>query len=121
MPPQKIVLADKAAHIQAPWTPGIVGALNGQLVKLARTQGAFVWHAHQDEDELFLVLEGELNIHFEDGSLCLRPGELCVVPRGVRHQPEGEALILLFEPASTRNTGEQDAAFTVEAEALTML
>jgi mannose-6-phosphate isomerase-like protein (cupin superfamily) len=109
MPPEKVSLASATTAVKAPWTPAPLAALNGQLVKLVRTEGPFVWHAHADEDELFLVVEGALDLHFEDGTVHLGPSELCVVPRGVRHKPEGDAVVLLFEPAETVRTGDAAA------------
>lgn len=89
------------------WSPRIVGELNGQHVKLARLVGEFVWHAHADADELFLVVRGALTIRLEDRDLTLGPGELTIIPRGVRHLPiaDDEVWALLFEPAGTVSTG----------------
>jgi len=89
------------------WTPKIVGELNGQQVKLAKFQGEFVWHHHENEDELFLVVQGELLIQLRDRDVHLKEGELFIVPRGVEHKPvaKNEAHILLFEPAATLHTG----------------
>lgn len=114
----KVSLAQAVAGLEQSWTPRVLAALNGQLVKIARTEGEFVWHSHEHEDELFLVVEGRLDIHLEDRVVHLDPGELFVVPRGVRHKPVGDAAILLFEPASTRSTGELTEARTVEPEDL---
>ena len=102
-------LAQKLAQFRKPWDPKIVGELNGQPVKLAKLEGAFIWHHHQNEDELFLVLHGSLRLEFRDGSVTLGPGELYIVPRGVEHRPvaEEETHVLLFEPVSTVNTGEE--------------
>ncbi len=104
----KVNLAEKFALFTEQWTPKIVAELNGQQVKLAKVQGEFVWHTHDDEDELFLVVSGKLTIRFRDREVELGPGEWLVVPRGVEHQPVAfeEAMILLFEPTSTINTGE---------------
>lgn len=90
------------------WKPRIVADLNENFVKLAKVQGEFVWHRHDDEDELFLVVHGRLTIHLRDRSVELGEGDLCVVPRGVEHLPvaEREAHILLLEPKTTRNTGQ---------------
>ena len=115
MPPAIVSLSHQATTLAAPWTPRILAELNGQQVKLFRAEGPFIWHQHDQEDELFLVVEGRLSIEFEDGMVELSPGELCVVPRGVRHKPAGEAVILLLEPTGTRNTGEvADSLLTVE-------
>ncbi len=111
-------LAEKFSKLDAPWSPRIVGELNGQYVKVAKLEGEFVWHHHEHEDELFLVTRGELRIELEDGELHLREGELAIVPRGVRHRPValGEAHVVLFEPRSTVNTGELRNERTTEVE-----
>ena len=103
----KINLHEKLSLITEHWRPRVVAELNGQEVKLVKVHGEFVWHHHEMEDELFLVLRGSLRIEFRDGAVTLGPGEMLVVPRGVEHRPiaEEEAEILLFEPAATRNTG----------------
>ena len=90
------------------WSPKVVAELNGQLLKVAKLRGEFVWHDHAGEDELFLVVRGRLEIQFEGGAVTLGEGECCVVPRGVRHNPvaEEECWIVLFEPAETRHTGD---------------
>lgn len=115
MPPTKVVLSDKLARIPEPWQPHIVAELNGQHVKLARLRGEFMWHRHDAEDELFLVVTGVLRLEFRDGVVELRPGELLVVPRGVEHRPvaEEEVEVLLFEPAGTLNTGNVVSERTV--------
>ena len=104
---QKVNLAAKLALFDDHWHPRIVGALNGQLVKLAKLQGSFDWHHHQDEDELFLVIKGELVIELRDGEVRLAPGEFFIVPRGVEHRPVAteETHVMLFEPAGTLHTG----------------
>lgn len=113
--PAPVNLRAKAAAIPALWTPGIVGELNGQHVKLARILGEFVWHAHEHEDECFLVLHGQLRIEFRDGEVTVGEGEMYIVPRGMEHRPvaEEETHILLFEPISTRHTGAVDDPRTV--------
>jgi len=113
---EKIDLREKLALFAERWSPRIVGELNGQHVKLAKLEGEFVWHRHAEEDELFLVLEGRLAIHLRDRVVELEPGQLFIVPRGVEHKPvaDGEVHVLLFEPASTRNTGEVVEPRTVE-------
>jgi mannose-6-phosphate isomerase-like protein (cupin superfamily) len=105
---QPVNLAEKLALITEHWQPHIIGELNGQHVKLARLQGEFVWHRHEHEDELFLVLKGRLRMELRDGAVDLAEGELCIVPRGVEHRPvaEEEVHVLLFEPAGTLNTGD---------------
>lgn len=115
--PQSISLAAKFSKITRFWTPGIIAELNGQYVKLAKIKGELVWHAHEEEDELFLVVEGLLTLHFRDGrSVVLKPGELYVVPRGVEHLPvaEQETHVLLVEPKSTAHTGNVKCEKTVE-------
>jgi len=114
---KKIDLAEKFALITETWSPRILAELNGQRVKIAKLQGEFVWHAHEDEDELFLVIEGELRILFREQEVLLGPGQLCVVPRGVEHKPiaEEEVQVLLLEPAGTVNTGTAGGPRTVDA------
>lgn len=104
---QKVNLALKFSQFSELWSPKIVGELNGQLVKLVKVKGEFVWHHHQAEDELFLVVRGRLDMHLRDGVVPIHEGEFYIVPRGVEHKPvaEEETHIMLFEPASTLNTG----------------
>ena len=96
------------------WHPRIVGELNGQLVKLAKLKGEFVWHAHQHEDELFYIVKGRLMIEFRDKVVQLNEGDMLVVPKGVEHNPvaEEEAWVMLFEPAATKHTGEVEHELT---------
>lgn len=97
------------------WSPRLAGELNGQAVKLAKANGEFVWHEHEDADELFLVTAGELRIEFRhEPETVLEAGELIIIPQGVEHRPVAEegAEILLFEPSGTRNTGNVDAEQT---------
>ncbi|NQV53441.1 MAG: cupin domain-containing protein [Flavobacteriales bacterium] len=100
-------LKEKLKLFSDHWNPRIVGALNGQHVKLAKLEGEFVWHSHTEEDELFLVVSGELKMEFRDRTETVQPGEFIIVPAGVEHRPvaEREVEVLLFEPASTINTG----------------
>lgn len=121
--PDKTNLADKLASLDDVWVPKIVGELNGQHVKLAKFDGEYIWHHHANEDELFLVIEGHIDIHFRDHVVGLDPGEICIVPRGVEHKPVANqrASVLLFEPASTRNTGNVDHGYTIEARDLERL
>ena len=104
---ERIRLTDKLDHIREYWEPKIVAELNGQHVKLAKIAGEFIWHSHEQEDELFLVLRGRMTMEFRDRKVALEPGDVLVVPRGVEHRPvaEEETHILMFEPAGTRNTG----------------
>ncbi len=114
-PMEKVNLSEKLSEFTEHWSPRIVGELNGQHVKLVKLRGEFVWHHHEAEDELFLVLEGSLTIHLRDKSVHLEPGEFFIVSRGVEHKPvaDSEAAVLLFEPASTLNTGQVRNELTV--------
>jgi mannose-6-phosphate isomerase-like protein (cupin superfamily) len=111
----KVNLREKLALFDERWAPRIVGELNGQHVKLAKLEGEFVWHHHEIEDELFLVLKGKLEIQLRDGEVTLEEGEFYIVPRGVEHRPvaHGEVHVMLLEPASTRNTGNTTGERTV--------
>lgn len=90
------------------WTPKIVGECNGQLIKIAKVKGEFVWHSHKEEDELFLIIKGELSIEFKDKTIVLKEGEFYIVPKGVEHRPfaKEECHVLLIELASTKHTGD---------------
>jgi len=114
---EKISLAEKFAAFSKHWDPKIIGALNGQHVKLVKFKGSFVWHHHDNEDELFLVIRGDFTMHFLERSVTLSEGELIIVPRGIEHRPEApdEVQVLLFEPASTVNTGSTPGVLTVQA------
>ena len=113
--PEKVNVAEKLALFDECWSPKIVAELNGQHVKLLNE---FSWHHHDEEDELFFVIEGRLGIKFRDRDVWLEEGEMIVVPRGVEHRPvaEEEACVMLFEPASTLNTGNVRNELTTEAE-----
>jgi mannose-6-phosphate isomerase-like protein (cupin superfamily) len=104
---RKINLSEKFAAFDDHWSPKVVGELNGQQLKLAKFQGSFVWHHHDDEDELFLVHRGRFQMELRDEVIELGPGDLVIVPRGVEHRPvaDEEVEVVLFEPASTLNTG----------------
>src|SRR3989454_9539077 len=104
---EKINLREKFDSFTEYWSPKIAGELNGQQVKLVKFQGPFVWHHHDNEDEMFLVVKGRLRMEFRDRHVWLEEGEFLIVPRGVEHRPiaDEEAHVLLFEPASTLNTG----------------
>ncbi len=118
--PEKIDPRAKLATFDAAWTPKIVASLNGQHVKVAHFEGEYVWHSHAEEDELFMVLEGRVDIALREGVVELSPGEMCVVPRGVEHKPVARerAQVLLFEPATTRNTGDREHRHTIEPDDL---
>src|SRR5262245_49773463 len=105
---QKVNLAEKFAAFSEHWRPKIVGELNGQELRIVKFQGQFVWHKHDDANDLFLVWRGRFRVEFRDRAVELGPGELLIVPRGVEHRTaaEEEAEVLVFEPAATRNTGD---------------
>ena len=105
---EKVNLREKLALFQDHWNPRIVGELNGQQVKLVKFRGEFIWHKHNAEDELFLVVQGRFRMDFRDRQVWLEEGEFLIVPRGVEHRPvaEEEVHVLLFEPAGTLNTGD---------------
>ena len=111
---EKVNIANKFAQIPEPWKPRIAGELNGQMVKFGKFQGPFVWHHHDNEDELFLVVKGRFRMEFRDGDVWLEEGEMLVVPRGVEHRPvaEEEVHVMLFEPAGTLNTGNVQGEMT---------
>jgi mannose-6-phosphate isomerase-like protein (cupin superfamily) len=116
---EKVNLAQKFGLFDDLWSPKIVAELNGQAVKLAKLQGEFIWHHHDVEDELFLVVKGRLLVQFRDRDVLLEEGDLIVVPAGVEHRPvaEEEAHVLLFEPQTTLNTGNvQDERTVTEVE-----
>jgi len=115
---QSINLLNKFSLFQEEWTPKIIGELNGQHVKLCKLKGNFVWHSHENEDELFMVFKGTLLIDFRDGrTLKVKEGEILIVPKGVEHRPRtnGEIVYnLLFEPKTTLHTGSKDTDMTVK-------
>jgi mannose-6-phosphate isomerase-like protein (cupin superfamily) len=118
---EKVNLKEKLASFPEVWVPRIVGELNGQYVKVVKAKDEYVWHRHEAEDEMFLVIAGRLEIHLRDKIVALSEGEFFVVPRGVEHKPvapEGVASALLFEPATTRNTGNVENELTIEAAKL---
>ena len=104
---KKINISQKLSHFKDHWNPRIIGELNQQHVKLAKLKGEFIWHKHDEEDEMFLVLKGTLKIAFRDKIETIQENEIIIVPRGVEHKPiaEEEVSIMLFEPVSTVNTG----------------
>ena len=112
---EKVNIRQKLSQFHDHWSPKIVGELNGQQVKLVKFQGEFVWHHHDNEDELFLVVRGRFRMDFSDRQVWLEEGELLIVPRGVEHRPVApeEVHVLLFEPASTLNTGNVTDELTV--------
>lgn len=114
MKSEKVNLAEKLNLFSDYWNPRLVAELNGQHVRLVKLKGEFVWHQHDNEDELFYVLKGQLKMEYRDRTEILNEGELIVVPKGVEHRPvaDEEAHILLFEPASTINTGSTKSDLT---------
>lgn len=113
---EKVNLNEKFALFNDHWSPKIIGELNGQEVKLAKVKGEFVWHDHANEDELFFIIKGILKLEFRDKTIELHPGEMLVIPRGVEHKPiaEEEVWLMLFEPASTKHTGDVQHELTVD-------
>ncbi len=111
---EKINIPEKLDLFDDYWNPRIVAELNGQYVKLAKFKGTFVWHTHDNEDEMFYVIRGELTIKFRDKTVHLKEKEFMVVPRGVEHRPSAqkEAHVLLFEPGNTLNTGNTNNELT---------
>ena len=103
-----INLQEKLSKFSEQWSPKIVAQMNDYHIKLAKVRGEFVWHNHPEMDEMFLVVNGKLDIHFRDGIVSLNEGEMYVVPKGIEHKPvaEIECHILLIEPAGTVNTGD---------------
>jgi mannose-6-phosphate isomerase-like protein (cupin superfamily) len=112
---EKVNLEEKLSLFSSHWDPKIVGELNGQHVKLVKFLGEFVWHKHDGEDEMFLVLRGQFDMQFRDRTVPLREGEFLIVPKGVEHRPVAaqEVHVLLFEPVSTVNTGDAGGPRTV--------
>ncbi len=112
----KFSIEDKFELFSEYWSPKIVAELNGQQVKVAKLLGEFDWHEHANEDEMFWVIKGQLEMHFRDRVVLLNPGEIIVVPRGIEHRPvaKSEVHVVLFEPASTVNTGQEKTDRTVE-------
>ena len=111
----KVNIHEKLASFSDYWNPRVVGELNGQHVKLVKFQGEFVWHDHEAEDELFLVVRGSFRMDFRDRSVTLKEGEFIIVPRGVEHRPvaEHEVEVMLFEPAQIKHTGDVESELTV--------
>ena len=112
----KITLSSNFAQIQKLWSPTILAELNGQQVKASKLKGEFIWHHHENEDELFLVVKGRFRMEFRDQTVELSAGDMLVVPRGVEHRPvaDEEVEVLLFEPAGTLNTGNVRNQLTKE-------
>ncbi|MDE0707668.1 MAG: cupin domain-containing protein [Candidatus Poseidoniales archaeon] len=111
---ENINLNDKLSLFSEHWSPKIIAELNDYQIKLVKIKGDFVWHDHADTDELFLVIEGSMEIEFEEHTMILGQGEMCVVPKGVRHKPraENECKVMLIEPRGVVNTGEAEGELT---------
>lgn len=116
LPIAKVNLREKLALFEETWSPKVVGAVNDCQVKVVKLRGEFLWHHHEKEDELFLVLSGRLGMRFRDRELWLEAGELVIVPRGVEHCPSApeECHVLLFEPSTTLNTGNVQDERTID-------
>lgn len=112
----KVSISDKLKLVNEYWKPKVVGELNDSYVKVAKLKGEFLWHHHENEDELFWVIKGTLIIKFRDKDIVIKEGELLIVPRGVEHMPvaEEEVQVILIEPVSTLNTGNVVSERTVE-------
>lgn len=113
---EKVNIAEKFSQINDFWNPRIAGELNGHMVKLVKFKGEFVWHKHDDEDEMFYVVDGEFNMELRDRTIVIRKNEFIIIPRGVEHKPvaPNEVSVILFEPASTLNTGNTRGDLTRE-------
>jgi mannose-6-phosphate isomerase-like protein (cupin superfamily) len=113
---EKINLAEKLSLFKEQWSPKIVGELNGQMVKLVKFKGPFVWHHHDHEDELFYVVKGSFDMEFESKTVTVNEGEFIIVPKGTEHRPNAkeECEVMLFEPGSTRNTGNVENERTLK-------
>lgn len=110
----KVNLVEKLALFSEHWSPKIVGELNGQQVKLVKFKGAFVWHKHDHEDELFFVISGSFKMEYRDKTVVVNENEFLIIPRGVEHRPvaDEEVSVMLFEPATTLNTGDAESELT---------
>lgn len=115
--PEKVNLDEKFSLFSAPWTPKVIGEVDDYEIKIVRIEGEFVWHAHEDVDEVFVVLDGDMVIQFRDGDVSLGSGELLVVPKGVEHRPvaASECKAMIFEKKGTVNTGDTESDLTVAA------
>lgn len=111
---EKVNLSEKLSLFSEQWKPKIVGELNGQMVKLVKFKGPFVWHHHDQEDEMFYVVKGSFDMEFREKTATINEGEFIIVPKGVEHRPNAkeEAQVMLFEPATTLNTGNVENEIT---------
>lgn len=113
--PTKVNLAQKLAQFDEHWAPKIIARYNDNEVRLVKTSGEWVWHKHDETDEMFLILSGEFDMDFRDGTITVGPGELLIVPRGTEHRPaarRGEVSLVLLDPEGTPNTGDVATATT---------
>lgn len=110
----KVNLAEKLALFSEHWSPKVVGELNGQHVKLVKFKGEFVWHKHDNEDEMFFVVKGSFRMEYRDKTITLNENEFLIVPKGVEHRPvaDEEVCVMLFEPATMLNTGDAESELT---------
>lgn len=113
---EKVNLEEKFSKIPGPFNPHIAGELNGQSIKLVKIKGEFVWHHHDNEDEMFYVIKGSFDMHLRDKIITINQGEFIIIPKGVEHKPVAneEAEVMLFEPAATLNTGNVENKLTVK-------
>lgn len=118
--PDKVNLTEKFALFSEQWSPKIVGQVNDVHIKIGKIQGEFLWHSHENEDEMFMVIDGRMTLRFRDKDVVVNPGEFIVVPRGVEHMPvaETETQLMMIEPVSTVNTGAEDTDRTVVPETI---
>ena len=116
MKTEKVNIAQKLSLFNDYWNPRIIGELNGQQVKLVKFQGEFVWHKHENEDELFYVLKGKFKMEFRDKTVEVKENEFIIVPKGIEHRPvaKNEVAVMLFEPNTTLNTGDKKGDLTRE-------
>lgn len=115
---EKVSIANKMSLFSEHWTPKLVGELNDYHIKLAKFQGDFVWHQHDDTDEMFLVIDGSFTMKLRDGDIDIQQGEFIIIPKGVEHCPsaENEVQVMLFEKAGTVNTGDADESEKTASE-----
>ena len=113
---KKINLKQKFSKLLEYWSPRVISEMNDYQIKIVKIKGNFIWHNHENTDELFYIIEGNMNIHFIDSTVYLDKGDLFVVPKGVEHMPsaDGECLVMLIEPKGTKNTGDRNHNLTTE-------
>jgi mannose-6-phosphate isomerase-like protein (cupin superfamily) len=118
MKPEVVNIKNKFSLFAEQWSPKIIGEMNDSYVKIAKLQGEFVWHHHEHEDEMFLIIQGTLTIRLRERDLVVNEGEFVIIPRGVEHMPvaEEEVYLMMLEPKTTVNTGNVESDRTVEAD-----